>query len=118
MKSSIWVFRWTQKSIGGEAADNIVSAQRIEENDKDLLLTTSEKEETRGSTNNGYAYKAPYDSSSTQTELAISNPTAVGRSSQAESSAINDLLGLALPAFYLLNWNLIQKLLWDPSTFQ
>ncbi|XP_022750206.1 beta-adaptin-like protein A isoform X2 [Durio zibethinus] len=114
-------------SIGGEAADNVVSAQRVEENDKDLLLTTSEKEETRGSSNNGSAYTAPYDGSSTSVfalqthiESAISNPTAADHSPQA-SLAIDDLLGLGLPAAPAppspqLKLNTTAAL--DPSTFQ
>lgn len=120
-------------SIGGEAADNVVSAQRVEENDKDLLLTTSEKEETRGSSSNGSAYTAPYDNSSTsvfasqtqQIESAISNPTAVGHSPQA-SFAIDDLLGLGMPAPAASapaappppQLKLNTKAALDPSTFQ
>lgn len=115
-------------SIGGEAANNVVSAQRVEENDKDLLLTTSEKEETRGSTNNGSAYTAPYDSSSTsvfasQTLIELApNPTAAGHSAQA-SFAIDDLLGLDLPAAPAPappspQLKLNTKAALDPSTFQ
>jgi len=92
-------------SIGGEAADNVVSAQRVEANDKDLLLTTSEKEETRSSSNNDSAYTAPYDGSATsafvsQTQLiesAVSNPASAGNA-PPPSLAIDDLLGLGLPA--------------------
>ncbi|XVE97541.1 hypothetical protein REPUB_Repub03eG0028200 [Reevesia pubescens] len=111
----------------GEAADNVVSAQRVEENDKDLLLATSEKEETRGLSNNGSAYSASYDSPSTsvfalqtQIELAISNPTAAGHSPHA-SLAIDDLLGLGLPAAPAPpspQLKLNTKAALDPSTFQ
>ncbi|KAK9273245.1 hypothetical protein L1049_018052 [Liquidambar formosana] len=74
----------------------------LEANDKDLLLGTSEKEESRGPINNGSEYSAPmYDGSSvsmaasqTQAELTISNPTLPAH---ASSLAIDDLLGLGLP---------------------
>lgn len=76
----------------------------VEANDKDLLLGTSEKEESRGSGTNGSAYTAPlYDTSllstatQVQPELPISNPAAAGLSPQS-SLAIDDLLGLGLPA--------------------
>ena len=114
-------------SIGGEVADNVVSAQRVEANDKDLLLTTSDKEETRVLSNNGSAYAAPYDSSSTsvfasqtQIDLAISNPTTAGHAPQA-SLAIDDLLGLGLsaaPAPPSPQLKLNTKAVLDPSTFQ
>ncbi|KAL4318792.1 hypothetical protein GQ457_18G013440 [Hibiscus cannabinus] len=111
----------------GEAADNVVSSQRVEENDKDLLLTTTEKEETRGSSNNGSAYNVPYDSSTsvfasqTQIESAISNPTTAGHSQQA-SFGIDDLLGLGMPAVPNVpsppQLKLNTKAALDPSTFQ
>ncbi|XWS70343.1 hypothetical protein CRYUN_Cryun03dG0039900 [Craigia yunnanensis] len=114
-------------SIDGEVADNVVSAQRVEANDKDLLLTTSDKEETRVLSNNGSAYAAPYDSSSTsvfasQTEIEslISNPTAAGHAPQA-SLAIDDLLGLGLSAALAPpspQLKLNAKAVLDPSTFQ
>lgn len=51
-------------SIGAEPADNIVPAQQVEANDKDLLLSTSEKEDARSVISNSSAYSAPlYDSS-------------------------------------------------------
>lgn len=92
-------------SIGAESADNVVPANIVEANDKDLLLSTSEKEESRGPTHNGSAYSAPlYDNSSalvsaanSLSELAISNPTSAGNASSS-SLAIDDLLGLGLPA--------------------
>ncbi|OMO91014.1 hypothetical protein COLO4_18700 [Corchorus olitorius] len=117
-------------SIGVEAADNVVSAQRVEANDKDLLLTTSEKEETRGSSHNGSAYTAPYDGPATslyasQTQLiesAISNPASAGQAQQA-SLAIDDLLGLGLPAAPSPpppspRLKLNSKAVLEPSTFQ
>ncbi|XP_039018107.1 beta-adaptin-like protein A isoform X2 [Hibiscus syriacus] len=79
----------------GEAEDNVVPSQRVEENDKDLLLTTAEKEETRGST---------------------------GHSQQA-SFGIDDLLGLGMPAVPDAppsppQLKLNAKAALDPSTFQ
>ncbi|KAK8558975.1 hypothetical protein V6N12_042264 [Hibiscus sabdariffa] len=76
----------------GEATDNVVSSQRVEENDKDLLLTTAEKEETRA-----------------------------GHSQQA-SFGIDDLLGLGMPAVPNVpsppQLKLNTKAALDPSTFQ
>lgn len=87
-------------SISVESADNIVSAQRVEENDKDLLLSTSEKEETRGPSNNDSAYSAPaYDGSAaappSQMDLVSLDNTAAANAPPA-SLAIDDLLGLGL----------------------
>ncbi|MBA0827473.1 hypothetical protein Goarm_012254 [Gossypium armourianum] len=112
----------------GEAANNVVPTQMVEENDKDLLLTTSEKEETKVSHNNGSAYSVPYDGSSTsvfasqtQIESAVSNPTLAGHSPQA-SFAIDDLLGLGIPAAPAVlsppQLKLNTKAALDPSTFQ
>lgn len=86
--------------ISVESADNIVSAQRVEENDKDLLLSTSEKEETRVPSNNDSAYSAPsYDSSAaalqSQFDLVSLDNTAPVNAPPA-SLAIDDLLGLNL----------------------
>lgn len=83
-------------SIAGESADSI-PAQRVEANDQDLLLSTSEKEDVKASASNGSAYNAPllYDGSSalvpTSAEPATSNHTSSG-------FAIDDLLGLGMPA--------------------
>ncbi|XP_027081038.1 beta-adaptin-like protein A [Coffea eugenioides] len=91
-------------SIGVESADNIVTAQRVEANDKDLLLGTSEKEESRGPGNNGSAYNAPaYDGSpaltaAPQTQLdLVSLDHTPAASVSSTSLAIDDLLGLGLP---------------------
>lgn len=116
-------------SIGAESADTVVPGHQVEANDKDLLLSTAEKEETRGPNNNG-AYSAPsYDSSlvslaasQTQPDVAISHPTVPGHASQS-SLAIDDLLGLGVPAAPApvpspppLKLN--SKPVLDPSTFQ
>ncbi|XP_012077453.2 beta-adaptin-like protein A [Jatropha curcas] len=90
-------------SIGAESADDVPPANRVEANDKDLLLGTSEKEESRGASNDGSVYSAPiYDNSSVsmaapqaQTETVISNLGVVGPQT---SFAIDDLLGLGPPA--------------------
>ncbi|KAK4364929.1 hypothetical protein RND71_016287 [Anisodus tanguticus] len=88
-------------SIGAEPTDNVVPAQRIEENDKDLLLSTSDKEESKGSSHNGSAYSAPgYDGSlaaPTQTDL-VSLDYKPTPNVPSASFAIDDLLGLGLPA--------------------
>lgn len=116
-------------SIGTESVDTVVPANRVEANDKDLLLSTSEKEETRVPSSNSSAYSAPsYDLSSVSvptsqlSELMISNPTVPGHAPQS-SFAIDDLLGLGLPAAPapapsppLLKLN--PKAVLDPTTFQ
>ncbi|PQM34250.1 beta-adaptin-like protein A [Prunus yedoensis var. nudiflora] len=116
-------------SIGTESANTVAQAHRVEANDKDLLLSTSEKEETRGLNNNSSAYSAPsYDASSVSvptsqmSELAISNPSVPGNAPQS-GFAIDDLLGLGLPAAPApapspppLKLN--PKAVLDPTTFQ
>lgn len=119
-------------SIGAEsAAGTVVPAHRVEANDKDLLLSTSEKEEIKGPSNNGSAYSAPsYDGSAISaasqalSELTILNPSVPGLTPQS-SLAIDDLLGLGLPEIPspapapsppLLKLN--SKAVLDPGTFQ
>lgn len=114
-------------SIAAESADNVVPAQGVEANDKDLLLSTSEKEEIRGPTFNVSGYSAPlYDSSaaSVQSELAIISSTSAG-SAPSSSLAIDDLLGLGLsaapapePASVPPSLKLNSKAILDPGTFQ
>ncbi|KAL0407771.1 UNVERIFIED_CONTAM: Beta-adaptin-like protein A [Sesamum radiatum] len=89
-------------SIGTEPADNVVAAQVVEANDKDLLLSTSEKEESQGYGNNGSAYSAPsYNASTTgasqgQLDLvSLDQPSTVHPTA---SFAIDELLGLGMPA--------------------
>lgn len=88
-------------SLGAESTDNVVPAQRIEANDKDLLLSTSDKEESKGSSHNGSAYSAPgYDGSSTapsQTDLVSLDYKPTSNAPSA-TFAIDDLLGIGLPA--------------------
>lgn len=103
-------------SLGQESMDN---APRYDESDKDLLLSTSEKEENGGPNTNGTSgYSAPHDynsslvplSSQTQPEPAVTSQT---------SFAIDDLLGLSMlaaPAPPSLKLN--SKAALDPGTFQ
>lgn len=116
-------------SISAEPADSVVPVQRVEANDKDLLLGTTEKEEGRDPSSNGSAYNAPsYDGSSapsaTQplTDLAFLSTSGTGQA-PASSLAIDDLLGLdfsvgtaATPSPPPLNLN--PKAVLDPGTFQ
>lgn len=117
-------------SIGAESAGTVVPAQRVEANDKDLLLSTSEKEEIRGPSTNGSAYSAPsYDGSAVSaaasqalSELTISNPSVPGHA-PLPSFAIDDLLGLGLPeapapAPSPPPLKLNSKAVLDPGTFQ
>ncbi|GAB2275663.1 hypothetical protein Dimus_010419 [Dionaea muscipula] len=109
-------------SIATETTDNAVFAQRVKENDKDLLLSTSEKEETGAPTNNGSAYSAPlYDGSSTP---VAASSIQTGADAPQASFHIDDLLGLSPipaptpapppPPPLLLN----EKAVLDPGTFQ
>lgn len=114
-------------SLGAESADNAMPAQRYEEND--LLLSTSEKEENGGPTNNGSAvpaYSAPSDyygssisvNSQTQPETAISVPGLSAYTSPA-TLAIDDLLGLGVPSAPApATLKLNPKAVLDPGTFQ
>ncbi|XP_004291213.1 PREDICTED: beta-adaptin-like protein A [Fragaria vesca subsp. vesca] len=119
-------------SIGTESADTAVPANRVEANDKDLLLSTSEKEETKVPNNSSSAYSAPsYDLTSVSvptsqlSDLVISNSTVPGHAPQSSSFAIDDLLGLGFPAAPApapasspppLKLN--PKAVLDPTTFQ
>jgi vesicle coat complex subunit len=118
-------------SIGTESAETIVSAQRIEANDKDLLLSTSEKEESKGPANNGSAYNAPtYDNATSQTDLLSlmdnnSNKTLTATDSQQSNLSIEDLLGLvstdtlsSSTISTLPPLKLNAKAVLDPGTFQ
>jgi hypothetical protein len=106
-------------AIGGDTGDDAIpSAQRYQENDKDLLLSTSDKEENGGHTRNGSnsTYSAPPDVNSSLSTLAPSS------TSQTTAFAIDDLLGLgvpdapALPLSPALSLN--SKPVLDPGTFQ
>lgn len=114
-----------QLSIGVETSESVVGAAALEANDKDLLLSVSDKEDTKSVSDNGSAYNAPaYDGSSLlsspESELAISNsPVPVNTQT---GFAIDDLLGLGMsltsaplpPPALKLN----AKATLDPGTFQ
>ncbi|KAI3977433.1 hypothetical protein MKX01_000346 [Papaver californicum] len=98
-------------SVGAESVDNVLPAHRVEASDNDLLLSTSEKEESKGLISNGSAYNtSSYDASSVAqatSQLTISNS-----SSPQPTFAIDDLLGLGpsiapapIPAPRSLNLN-------------
>lgn len=79
-----------------ESSETMLAGQRVDANDNDLLLSASEKEDTRGivASNGSSAYVAP--SSSTTNGLGLlaapaSTPPPAG------GFAIDDLLGLGLP---------------------
>ncbi|KAJ0989268.1 hypothetical protein J5N97_007624 [Dioscorea zingiberensis] len=116
-------------SLGAESGDNVIPAQRYDANDKDLLLSTAEKEESSGLTNNGSAFGGlEYDASlvsvtgsQSQSEIVFSSPAQAVTSSQS-TLAIDDLLGLGVtvdleppqPPSLMLN----PKPVLDPATFQ
>ncbi|KAL5729250.1 hypothetical protein ACHQM5_002226 [Ranunculus cassubicifolius] len=98
-------------SIGPESVDStaiIPNAQRVEASDNDLLLTTSEKEESRVLANSNSAYSAP--------TYELTGPV---DTSAYSSSSIDDLFGLGLsipPPPPSLNLN--PKAVIDPGAFQ
>lgn len=99
-------------STGIESANSVVPAQMVEANDNDLLLGTSEKEDTSVPNSNGSAYSAPlYDISSALTTTPASQV----------NFAIDDLLGLGLtvsPDPVPITLKLNPRPTLDPSTFQ
>lgn len=102
-------------AIGAESADNVVLAQRVEENDKDLLLTTSEKEQNGTPSHNGSAYDTLYNSSALEpiSDSQSATPT------HQPILAIDDLLGLSLQSEPTPpSLKLKEKAVLDPATFQ
>ncbi|KAI3506515.1 hypothetical protein L1887_28876 [Cichorium endivia] len=85
-------------SIGEEPVDDILPAQRVEANDKDLLLSTTEKEESRAHLNNDSAYNAPaFDNSLSQLSVPQDLVSLGPTYPQQPSSTIDDIFGLGLP---------------------
>ncbi|KAI3992550.1 hypothetical protein MKX01_022641 [Papaver californicum] len=109
-------------SVGAESADNALPAHRVEASDNDLLLSTSEKEESKGLIGNGSAYStSSYDASSVA--QATSQLTVSNSSSPQPTFAIDDLLGLGpaiapapIPAPPSLNLN--ARAVLEPRSFQ
>ncbi|XP_021835288.1 beta-adaptin-like protein A [Spinacia oleracea] len=105
-------------SIGSESANSVVPAQIVDANDKDLLLSTTEKEDSRASSNNGDGYGASLIDASSGPLVAVDTQPAV-QAAQA-SMAIDDLLGLGItaPAPLPPSLKLNAKAVIDPGTFQ
>ncbi|XP_020105678.1 beta-adaptin-like protein A [Ananas comosus] len=108
-------------SVGAQSAENVISAQRYQENDNDLLLSTSEKEENGSSAHYGSVPSA-YSAPQALTEAALIDHGSSAFTSQP-AFAIDDLLGLGVPdapapapAPPTLNLNTKPAL--DPGTFQ
>lgn len=112
-------------SLSAGSVENVIPAQSYEASDNDLLLSTSEKEESRGLGNNDSAYSAPgYDTSlisledkQVQPESNVLN-LAVPTMPQS-SSVLDDLLGLGttvIPSPPTLKLN--PKAVLDPGNFQ
>lgn len=102
-------------AIGVESTSNLVSAQIVEASDNELLLSTSEKEESRGPSSNGSAYSAPSCGASSNHPLPAY--------SLQSSLAIDDLLGLGLtispnPEPLPPSLTLNPRAVLDPSAFQ
>ncbi|EEE55019.1 hypothetical protein OsJ_02672 [Oryza sativa Japonica Group] len=121
----------TNLAVGAETTENTISAQRYQESDNDLLLSTSDKEDNATATSNGSSastYNAPSDlsgpsllSSQIPSETSLINPGAPTYSSQSNFS-LDDLLGLGVPQSSApppapaLTLN--SKPVLDPGTFQ
>uniref|UniRef100_A0A0E0C4X0 Beta-adaptin-like protein n=1 Tax=Oryza meridionalis TaxID=40149 RepID=A0A0E0C4X0_9ORYZ len=121
----------TNLAVGAETTENTISAQRYQESDNDLLLSTSDKEDNATATSNGSSastYNAPSDlsgpsllSSQIPSETSLINPGAPTYSSQSNFS-LDDLLGLGVPQASAppptpaLTLN--SKPVLDPGTFQ
>ncbi|RCV26293.1 hypothetical protein SEVIR_5G240600v4 [Setaria viridis] len=118
----------TNLAVGAEAQENVISAQRYQENDNDLLLSTSDKEDNGTRASNGSStstYNAPSDliglSSQTPAETSLISTGGPAYSSQSNFS-LDDLLGLGVteapapapPPALTLN----SKPVLDPGTFQ
>ncbi|KAL5220509.1 hypothetical protein ABZP36_025222 [Zizania latifolia] len=117
-------------TVGAETSEKVISAQRYQENDNDLLLSTSDKEDIGTAASNGSAstYNAPSDligpsllSSQTPSETSLINPGGPTYSSQSNFS-LDDLLGLGVPeapaAPPAPALTLNSKPVLDPGTFQ
>jgi hypothetical protein len=120
----------TNLTVGAEDPENVMSAQRYQENDNDLLLSTSDKEDNGTRASNGSstsAYNAPSDLMSPLLSLQLLAETALvnagGQTSPSPSNfSLDDLLGLGVteapspPPQPALTLN--SKLVLDPGTFQ
>jgi hypothetical protein len=112
-------------AVGAQAPENVISAERYQENDNDLLLSTSDKEDNGTRASNGSSastYNAPSDliglSSQTPAETSLISTGGPTYASQSNFS-LDDLLGLGVteappPPALTLN----SKPVLDPGTFQ
>ncbi|KAF4373625.1 hypothetical protein F8388_025319 [Cannabis sativa] len=117
-------------SIGTELTDTGVPGHSVVANDKDLLLSTSEKEETRAPNNNDTFSAPAYDSSlisiaASQGQSDLMSSSITGSVTATSSFAIDDLLGLSITAVSEPaptppppSLKLNPKAALDPSTFQ
>jgi len=120
----------TSLTVGAEDPENVISAQRYQENDNDLLLSTSDKEDNGTRASNGSStstYNAPSDlispsliGSQTPAETSLINTGGPTHSSQSNFS-LDNLLGLGVteaPAPPPPALTLNSKPVLDPGTFQ
>eukprot|EP00252_Welwitschia_mirabilis_P020113 TRINITY_DN4851_c0_g1_i1.p1 TRINITY_DN4851_c0_g1~~TRINITY_DN4851_c0_g1_i1.p1 ORF type:complete len:844 (-),score=200.12 TRINITY_DN4851_c0_g1_i1:295-2826(-) len=106
------------------SVDNALPSQRLEATDNDLLLSASEKEESRAQSSNGsLTYNAPdfisQSSSSATVSSLPSSEISVTSGLQSATSGIDDLLGLGssmVPSIATLK--LSPRAVLDPATFQ
>ncbi|CAA0821331.1 Beta-adaptin-like protein A [Striga hermonthica] len=90
-------------SISAEPDDSMAIAKGVEANDKDLLLSTSEKEESLGYANNGSANDGSSYNSNVSSKpggdlmdlVSLDQPISVGQT--GGSLALDELLGLGIP---------------------
>ncbi|XP_039124674.1 beta-adaptin-like protein A [Dioscorea cayenensis subsp. rotundata] len=110
-------------SLGADSGDNVIPAQRYDANDNDLLLSTAEKEESRGLTHNGSSYGGlEYDASLVSVASSATPSPAQAATSLQSALAIDDLLGLGVPVEpeppQPPSLKLNPKPVLDPSNFQ
>ncbi|KAH7682442.1 AP-1/2/4 complex subunit beta protein [Dioscorea alata] len=110
-------------SLAADSGDNVIPAQRYDANDNDLLLSTAEKEESRGLTHNGSSYGGlEYDASLVSVASSAIPAPAQAATSLQSALAIDDLLGLGVPVEpeppQPPSLKLNPKPVLDPSNFQ
>ncbi|PKA54455.1 Beta-adaptin-like protein A [Apostasia shenzhenica] len=115
-------------SLGASTEETVMPVQSYEANDNDLLLSTSEKEDSGGPINNDSAYSAPnYDAptplvslvdTKVQSEADLLDLVLPTTTPSKVSSAFDDLLGLGAPSLPAPTLKLNPKAVLDPSGFQ
>ncbi|ONK67159.1 uncharacterized protein A4U43_C06F16630 [Asparagus officinalis] len=108
-------------SVGADPTDNVMPSQGYDASDNDLLLSTSEKEESRVPLTNDSAYNAPNFSTSSVPLIDTQVQSGTLTNTSEPTFAIDDLLGLGVsvaPPPPLPSLRLNPRAVLDPGTFQ